>query len=208
MIRTNSLFRFPKREPLLIVLSGLSGAGKDTLIQALLKRKLPLQFVVTTTSREPRCNEKNGVDYHFISREKFEQMIKADEFIEYAKVYKDYKGPQKKHIRQALKSGNDVILRLDYQGAIRIRELNPDAVLIFLTPENKSEWLTRLKKRGTETPADLRIRLNTASKEMASLDIFDYIVINADNKLEEAVDAVEAIIRTEHLRVHPKKITL
>jgi guanylate kinase len=193
---------------LLIVLSGLSGAGKDTLIQALLKRKLHLQFVVTTTSREPRSNEINGVDYHFISREKFEQMIKADKFIEYAKVYKDYKGPQKKHVHQALKSGNDVILRLDYQGAIRIRELNPEAVLIFLAPENKVEWLTRLKKRGTETPASLRIRLDTASKEMASLDIFDYIVINADNKLEEAVDAVEAIIRAEHLRIHPKKITL
>ncbi len=135
-------------------------------------------------------------------------MINAGKFIEYAKVYKDYKGPQKKHVNQALRSGKDVILRLDYQGAARIRELNPEAILIFLTPANRTEWLVRLKKRGTETPADLRVRLETASKEMASLDIFDYIIINADNKLKDAVDDVEAIIRVEHLRVHPKKINL
>jgi guanylate kinase len=153
-------------------------------------------------------DEKEGVDYYFVSREKFEQMIANDEMIEYARVYEDYKGPQKKHIQQALDSGKDVIMRLDVQGAARIRKINPDAVLIFLIPSNEKEWFDRLKKRGTKNPESLRIRVETAQAEMDCLPNFDYVVVNAEHKLEKAVDAIEAIIRVEHMRVNHRKITL
>ena len=182
--------------------------GKDTVIHHLLKRSLPLEFVVTTTSRPPRPDEKDGVDYHFVSRTQFEEMIAKDELIEYAHVYQDYKGPQKKHVRLALASGKDVIMRLDVQGATRIRKINPDAVLIFLIPSDEQEWYNRLKKRGTETSESFKIRIETAESELQCLPIFDYVVLNADHKLEKAVDSIEAIIKVEHMRVIPRKIEL
>jgi guanylate kinase len=201
-------FQLLHPQPLLIILSGPSGVGKDTVIHHLLKRNIPLEFVVTTTSRAPRPEEKNGVDYHFVTRARFEEMIANDELIEYAHVYQDYKGPQKKHIRRALASGKDVIMRLDVQGATRIRKINPDAVLIFLTPSDEKEWYERLKKRGTETEESFRIRIETAESELQCLPIFDYVVLNANRQLEKAVDSIEAIIKVEHMRVIPRKIEL
>jgi guanylate kinase len=201
-------FRLLHPEPLLIVLSGPSGVGKDTVIHHLLKRNLPVEFVVTTTSRAPRPNEKDGVDYHFVTKAQFEEMIAKDELIEYAHVYQDYKGPQKKHVRRALASGKDVIMRLDVQGATRIRKINPDAVLIFLIPSNEDEWYDRLKKRGTETPESFNLRIATAESELTCLPIFDYVVLNANHKLEKAVDSIESIIKVEHMRVSPRKILI
>ena len=201
-------FRLLHPEPLLIVLSGPSGVGKDTVIHHLLKRNLPVEFVVTTTSRAPRPNEKDGVDYHFVTKAQFEEMIAKDELIEYAHVYQDYKGPQKKHVRRALASGKDVIMRLDVQGATRIRKINPDAVLIFLIPSNEDEWYDRLKKRGTETPESFNLRMATAESELTCLPIFDYVVLNANHKLEKAVDSIESIIKVEHMRVSPRKILI
>lgn len=201
-------FDLLKPQPLMIVLSGPSGVGKDAVLKELQKRDLPLHFVITVNSRAPRGDEKEGVDYFFITREKFEQMIANDELIEYAKVYQDYKGVPKAQVQEALASGKDVILRLDVQGAERIKKLNPEAILIFLVPASEQEWFERLQKRGTESPESFQVRINTVQKELESLPIFDYVVVNRQGRLKETVDTVEEIIKCEHQKVHPRVINL
>jgi len=193
-------------QPLIIVISGTSGIGKDAVLNGLKNCSLPLHFVVTATSRAPRPEEKEGVDYFFISREEFEQRIAEGKFIEYARVYQDYKGIPRAQVEQALKSGKDVILRLDVQGAATVRKLYPEAVLIFLVPNTTDEWYTRLCHRGTETPESLHVRVETAIRELAQIDIFDYVVLNAQDRLDAAVQDVVNIIDTEHMRVHHRKI--
>lgn len=194
--------------PLMIVLSGLSGVGKDTVLRLLKKRISNLHFVVTVNSRSPRPDEKEGVDYFFITREKFEDMIRNDELIEYARVYQDFKGVPRQQVQNAFASGKDVILRLDFQGARRIRELYPEAVLIFIMPGSEAEWFARLDRRGTECVSDRQVRIETAKEELETLQIFDYLVYNREGKLEETVQAIEGIIQAEHMRVHPRTIHL
>lgn len=198
----------PERVPLLIVISGPSGIGKDTVVQGLKERKLPFHFVITATSREPRDYEVDGKDYFFYSREKFEAMIKDGEFLEYAWVYTAYKGVPKFQVREALASGEDVVMRLDFQGAQTVRELCPDAILIFLTANTKEEWLQRLHDRRSESEEELAVRINTAKVEYDSLDIFDYIVNNEQTKLDKTLDVIESIIEAEHHRVHPRRVQL
>ena len=201
-------FDFSNPYPLLIVVSGPSGVGKDSAIQALKRRNLPLHVVVTTTNRKPRPGEVDGVDYYFISTERFEEMIHNDELIEHAVVYGDYKGVPKSQIREAFATGKDVILRVDVQGAARMRQLFPEAILIFLMPANMEEWIQRLRDRQSETTESLHRRVETARREMEQLKEFDYVVVNANCLLEEAVDNIVAIIDVEHLRVNPRKINL
>jgi len=195
-------------QPLLVVISGPSGVGKDAVIKSLQKRNRPLHFVVTMTSREPRQGEVDGEDYFFVTRERFEELIRENEFIESAIVYNDYKGIPKSQIREAMASNLDVILRVDVQGAQTLRRLCPDAVLIFLIPTNEKEWFERLRNRKTETAESLALRLKTARQELESLSDFDYVVVNTQDHLEEAVDAIVAIIEAEHHRVVPRKVTL
>lgn len=135
-------------------------------------------------------------------------MIKNDELLEYATVYNDYKGIPKEQVRKALKSGKDVILRVDVQGAAKIRELSPQAVLIFLLPSSVKEWHDRLNSRQTETEESMRIRLAKVKWELEYLPIFDYLVVNRHNRLEETVDIISGIINSEHHRTVPRKITL
>lgn len=209
MSNNNSItFDLLKPEPLLIVLSGPSGVGKDVTLQALKKRNIPLHFVVTATTREARPEETHGVDYFFYSKEEFQAMIDANELLEYAIVYEDYKGIPKEQVRKAMQSGLDVILRVDVQGAAKLRELNPDAVLIFLLPSSVEEWHERLNNRQTETEESMKIRLNKVKWELEYLPIFDYMVVNRHNCLDEAVDTIIDIIRAEHHRTIPRKITL
>ena len=198
----------PDPQPLLIVISGPSGVGKDTVIQRMKERNLPFYFVVTATTRPPRPDERHGVDYFFVSHDEFAEMIEQDELLEYAIVYNDYKGIPKQQVRQALDSGMDVILRLDVQGAATIRELSPEAVLIFLTTEDEDELVNRLRTRKTETPEGLKLRIATARQELKRLPEFDYVVINREFQLDETVDTIQAIIHAEHHRVHPRKVTL
>jgi len=195
-------------QPLLVIISGPSGVGKDAVVKAMQKRGQPFHFVVTMTSREPRTGEVSGVDYFFSSREEFEAMIAANEFMEYALVYQDYKGIPKSQIREAFASGKDVILRVDVQGAATLKRLSPEAVLIYLIPSNESEWLERLRNRKTETTESLALRVQTARSELEHLGRFDYVVVNADDCLEEAADTIVAIINAEHHRVHPRKAVI
>ena len=195
-------------QPLFVVISGPSGVGKDAVLKSLQKRNLNLHFVVTMTSREPRPGEVNGEDYHFVTREKFEELIRRDGFIEHAVVYGDLKGIPRQQVREALESNRDVILRVDVQGARTLRSIFPEAVLIFLIPSNEKEWLERLQKRKTETTEKLGVRVQTAREELESLSEFDYMVVNAHDRLEETVDTIVSILDAEHHRVVARKIDL
>ncbi len=201
-------FAPPPPSPLLIVISGPSGVGKDTVIQRMKERELPIHFVVTATTRPPRPNERHGVDYFFISREEFAQMIEEDELLEYAIVYGDYKGIPKQQVREALASGKDVVMRIDVQGAATVRKLVPDALLIFLTTETEEELVRRLERRKTESAEDLKLRIATARQELKRMDEFDYVVVNREYALEETVDTIVAIINAEHHRLPHRKVTL
>ncbi len=187
--------------PILVVLSGPSGVGKDTTLALMKQRDLPFHFVVTTTTRPRRPAEVDGVDYHFVSVGEFAEMIDANELLEYAVVYGDYKGIPKSHVRKALASGKDVILRIDVQGAATIRRLIPEVVTIFLVAESEEEQMRRLLERKTETPDRLKMRIATARKEMQHLQNFQYVVVNRDDCQEETVDKVISIIQAEKCRV-------
>ena len=205
---TESDFNLHNPQPLLIVISGPSGVGKDSVVQAMKARGLPFHFVVTITTRPPRSNEVHGRDYFFVFKEEFAHMIENDELFEYAIVYKDYKGSSKKGVHDALASGQDVVMRLDVQGAARVRKLAPQAVLIFLTTQNEGELVDRLKNRRTDTPEDLSLRIATAQQELKRAGEFDYVIVNSDGCLDETVDTVSAIIRAEHHLVKPHKVSL
>lgn len=144
-------FNLYNPQPLLIVLSGPSGAGKDTILDRMKARNLHFHFVVTATTRAMRPNEVNGKDYFFVSFDEFARMIEADELLEYAIVYNDYKGIPKQQVRDALASGMDVVMRIDVQGAATIRKIVPEALLIFLTTESEQALVNRLEARKTET---------------------------------------------------------
>src|SRR4030065_1051005 len=145
-------FNLPRHEPLLIVISGPSGVGKDTVIQRMKERNLPIHFVVTAATRPPRPNEINGRDYFFYSHDQFAEMIEKGELLEYAIVYNDYKGIPKAQVRDALSSGKDVIMRLDVQGAATIRRLCADALMTFLTVKDEKDMVRRLQQRKKEDP--------------------------------------------------------
>ncbi|MFN8380316.1 MAG: guanylate kinase [Anaerolineales bacterium] len=204
----SNTFELRKPDPLLIVISGPSGVGKDSVVQRMIERGFPFHFVVTATTREKRANEVHGRDYWFLSKDEFAHMIEENELIEYAIVYGDYKGIPKAQVREALASGKDVIMRLDVQGAETVRKLAPDALLIFITCESEEELERRLRERKTETADSLSLRIATARKEFQRLDAFDYVIVNQDFHLDDTVDKVRAIISAEHLRVHHRKVTL
>jgi len=205
---SDSDFNLYRPEPLLIVISGPSGVGKDSVVQHMKARGLPVHFVVTATTRPRRENETHGQDYFFVSKEEFARMIEAGELIEYAIVYNDYKGIPKQQVRTALASGHDVIMRVDVQGAASVRKLAPEAVLIFLTTQSEAELVERLKARRTETAEELALRIATARQELKRAGEFDYVIVNSDGHLDETVDAVVAILKAEHHRVHPRKVSL
>jgi guanylate kinase len=198
----------PITEPLLIVISGPSAVGKDSVIKRMKERDLPFHFVVTATTRPKRPDEVHGEDYFFVSHAEFNEMIQNNELLEHAIVYGDYKGIPKEQVRQALESGEDVIMRIDIQGADTIRQICPQALLIFLTTQNEEEMVKRLKLRKTETKEGLDVRIATARKELERVQDFDYVVINPDCQLDEAVDTILAIIKAEHHRAIPRKVTL
>ena len=202
-----SLYHF-EPEPLLIVISGPSGVGKDSLVARMEERGCPFYFVVTATDRAPRPEEVDGTDYFFVSTEEFEQMREEDELLESAVVYGQYKGVPKQQVRDAMASGKDVVMRLDVQGAATIRDIVPGAVLIFLVASSEAELVQRLRDRGGDSMEQVERRVATARQEMKRLPAFDYRVTNRDGELDSAVDDVLAIIRAEHCRVEQREVHL
>lgn len=201
---------FYRREhpPLLVVISGPSGAGKDSVVQRMRQRDLPFHFVVTATDRIPRPGEEHGRDYFFYTTEQFEAMIADGELLEHARVYGQHKGIPKAHVRRALQSGADVVMRVDVQGAATVKRILPGAITIFLRCESEEELVARLRARRTESEEALRRRLGVARREMALIPEFDYVVINRHNQLDSTVDDIAAIIRAEHCRSVPRRVAL
>ena len=197
-----------RKTPLLFVVSGPSGAGKDSVLSLLKETAANMQFITTMTTRKPRPQEIEGVDYRFVSVETFEDMKKRNELLECAQVYGNWYGPPKEAIRQALNEGKDVILRVDVQGVKNIKKIVPEAVFIFITTPTLEELEKRLKKRYTETEAELALRLKTATEEIKQIKMFDYVVFNNGGSLGTAVDEIKAIIKAEKCRVKPRKIRL
>jgi len=194
--------------PLLVVISGPSGVGKDMTIRRLKELGYPFYFVVTATTRPKRPDEVHGKDYFFISMSEFAEMIEARELLEYAIVYGDYKGIPKAQVREALASGQDVIMRIDVQGAATIRRLVPEAVLIYLSAESEEALVRRLRERKTEPEDQLKMRIATARQELERLDIFDYVVINAEDQLDETCHKIASIIMAEKCRLDQREINL
>lgn len=195
-------------QPLLVVISGPSGVGKDSVLMRMRELGFPFHFVVTANSRPQRPGEIDGVDYHFVSTERFREMIDNDELLEWAEVYGQYKGIPKFEIRQAMASGRDVILRINVDGAATIKRLAPEAVFIFLAPASLNELRHRLMLRRTESPAEVERRLAMVADELAQLPNFDYVVINHADRLDEAVGQIQAIISAEKARVYPRRVNL
>ena len=194
--------------PLLVFLSGPSGVGKDTLLMRMRELGFPFHFVVTATSRPIRPGERDRFDYHFVSTQRFEEMIAHDELLEWSEVYGHYKGVPKSEVRQAIASGRDAIFRIDVQGVKKFKRLTPEAVFIFIAPFNFDELRTRLQLRRTDSPDEIERRLSLAQQEMEQVELFDYVVINHEDRLDEAVGQIRAIIVAEKQRVLSKQILL
>jgi len=202
------LQRYLVPPPLMVVLSGPAGVGKDSVLRALRQRGLPYHFVVTMTDRPRREGEVDGVDYVFVTADEFRRMIESDALLEYATVYNQHKGVPKEQVRRALASGLDVILRLDVQGAATMRCKYPGVVGIFLAPSSRDELLHRLRARGGDSEEQLRQRLEAAAAEIECACEFDYVVINREGALEATVDTVAAILTAERCRTSRRPLVL
>ena len=186
--------------PLLVVISGPSGVGKDAVLERMRSSNVPYHFAVTATARPKRENEVDGLDYIFVERDEFQSMIRNDELLEWAEVYGNPYGVPKSPVRDALARGQDVILKIDVQGADNIRRLVPGAVYVFLAPPDMSELEHRLTRRRTESTDTLKVRLATATKELEEAAKFDYVVVNRTGRLDKAVEEINTIIRRERGR--------
>ena len=196
-------------KPLLIVISGPSGVGKDATLSKMKELGYNYYYVVTMTTRPKRPMEKNGIDYHFVTESTFKQMITQKELLEWAVVYENYYGVPKHEIQQALKSGHDVVAKVDVQGATTIKKLIPEAVFIFLLPSSLGELTERLQQRGNHhSISDLNIRLGKAEEEMESIYIFDYVIVNSKDNLNQTASLINTIVVAEKCRVKPRIIKL
>ena len=192
--------------PLLIVLSGPSGVGKDALLKRMKELEQSFHYVVTATTRPERTGEKDGVDYHFLSQEEFQGMIDKGQLLECAKVYDNYYGVPKDEITQALSKGKDVIVKVDVQGAATIKEILPQALFIFVMPPSMGELERRLKERHSEPAQGVALRLEKAEEEMACLPLFDYVITSHQDRIDDVISQIEAIVAAEKCRVKPRAI--
>jgi len=198
----------PSSKPLFVVLSGPSGVGKDALLTRMKELGRPFHYVVTATTRLRRPREKEGVDYHFVSHQEFQQLIDKGQLLEWANVYGNYYGVPKAEISQALSKGIDVIVKVDVQGATTIKKILPQAVFIFLMPPSVEELERRLKQRRSESSLDLALRLVKASEEVRSLALFDYVITSYQGKINDVISQIHAIVIAEKCRVKPREVQL
>lgn len=187
-----------KKKSLLVVLSAPSGTGKTTVCNRLRELMPDLKFSVSHTTRPPRPNERDGVDYHFIDHERFEAMLKKEEFLESAWVHGHHYGTARSTVARHQERGEDLILELDPQGAASIRKLNLDAVFIFVLPPSIAELERRLRKRNTESPEKIAARLETGKMEISQYHLYDYIVTN--HEVEDTAQTILCILRAEKHR--------
>jgi guanylate kinase len=181
---------------LLIVLSGPSGVGKGTICTALRQCSPELVYSVSATTRNPRAGEAEGVNYFFKSKEQFRSMIERDELLEWAEYVGNFYGTPRSFVEQTIASGKDIILEIEVQGALKVKEKFPEGVFIFILPPSLEELETRIQGRGTETTDSIRNRLNVAVEEIRLLDHYDYAVVN--DKVEAACERIRSIITAEH----------
>jgi len=184
--------------PLVFIVSAPSGSGKSTLVGKLLKTVPELDFSISYTTRQPRGSEKNGKQYYFVSRSKFEEMIRDDEFLEYAEVYGNYYGTARRFLHEAEQKGRDLLLDIDVQGAAQIHRQLPKAISIFILPPDRRTLEARLRKRNEDAEEVIQRRLVTASREIENYDKYNYILVN--DRLEESSKSLEAIVQSERLR--------
>ncbi len=189
--------------PLLIIISGPSGVGKDAILIRMREKELPFFYSVTATSRPQRPGEIDGTDYHFIDRLKFEKMIGNGDFLEWANVYGNLYGVPKNTIKQAMSEGKDAIVKVDIQGAATIKRLEPEAVSIFITPPSIQELERRLIERKTESGTNLELRLETAREEMQTQSSFDHVVVSQKDKIDTAITEIEEILKNEKSHAKP-----
>lgn len=183
----------------LVIISGFSGAGKGTVVKELTSRYNNYALSISATTRAPRKGEENGREYFFKTREEFEELIKQDALYEYAQYVSNYYGTPKAYVQQQLDAGKDVILEIEVQGALNVKEKNPEALLLFVTPPSAEELKRRLIGRGTETLEVINERMARAAEEALLMDRYDYLIIN--DKLEECTETIHQLVQREHLRM-------
>ena len=194
--------------PLLVVLSGPSGVGKDAALTKLRELDRPWRFIVTATTRPKRPTEQDGVDYIFMDEAAFLDMKSKEQFLECAQVYGRWYGVPRSQVQDGLEAGQDVILKIDVQGAETVRNEAPEAVSVFMVPESLEDLRLRLSRRMGGNPSDTEVRLEEARREMDRLGEFDYCVVNRDGRLDETIRVIDAIITAEKRRVVPRRVQL
>jgi guanylate kinase len=203
-----TLSNYDSANPLVIIISGPSGVGKDAILHRMRALGSPFEYVTTVTTRRRRANEKHMVDYHFISEDEFQKLLRSGGLLEHANVYGNWYGVPREPVKQALARGKDVILKVDVQGAANIKKILPEALFIFIEPPSLEELAKRLNQRFTETATDLALRLKTATDEMQQVCNFDYVVTNHCNKIDAAIGNIRAIVAAEKCRANPRRVML
>ena len=198
----------PPKQGLLFVLSAPSGAGKDTVIGKLRERGVDFHVVSSVTTRAPRKGESDGNPYHFVSEETFHRMVQNNELLEHAQVYGNWYGQPFQQVKDNLRIGRDVLLKIDVQGAATVRSKITDAIFIFLMPGSAEEQVERLTNRQTETEEEQARRLAEARTELAQREAFEYCIVNRQGQIEEAVTHLHAIMQAEHCRTKPRYLNI
>lgn len=190
----------------LFVITGPSGTGKGTVLKEVISRLDRLYFSVSATTRVPRPGEENGVHYHFLTRERFEELVANDRFLEYARYAENYYGTPLDPVLEQMEQGNDVILEIELQGALQVMGRMPEAVTVFIAPPSFAALESRLRGRGTESEEVIRTRLDIARKECAAMENFRYVVVN--DRVEEAADRLRSVILAQRCLREKQELTL